>query len=184
MYKDWIQLEKPFAGQDAAAAAAPAAAPGPSKWRASHFFSYFPSGVSPAVDFIDRHTTPRMPWHDISSAVHGKAARDVARHFIQRWNFTKVRAADSILKPFTCGSDEIRSVEDDMNRLFLYFLPQLVKPKYRSLSYPYLLPKSHTTAAEQRYQVPGCTPARVQVGAALCITAEGLSGVPQCNATG
>lgn len=43
------------------------------------------------IDFIDRYTTPRMPWHDISSVVHGKAARDVARHFIQRWNFTKVR---------------------------------------------------------------------------------------------
>ncbi|KAG7231352.1 hypothetical protein INR49_012192, partial [Caranx melampygus] len=43
----------------------------------------------PFDDFIDRHTTPRMPWHDIASVVHGKAARDVARHFIQRWNFTK-----------------------------------------------------------------------------------------------
>lgn len=42
------------------------------------------------ADFIDRYSTPRMPWHDIASAVHGKAARDVARHFIQRWNFTKV----------------------------------------------------------------------------------------------
>lgn len=41
------------------------------------------------LDFIDRHTTPRMPWHDIASVVHGRAARDVARHFIQRWNFTK-----------------------------------------------------------------------------------------------
>ena len=41
-------------------------------------------------DFIDRYTTPRMPWHDIASVVHGNAARDVARHFIQRWNFTKV----------------------------------------------------------------------------------------------
>uniref|UniRef100_A0A672HH91 Phospholipase n=1 Tax=Salarias fasciatus TaxID=181472 RepID=A0A672HH91_SALFA len=82
----------------------------------------------PFDDFIDRHTTPRMPWHDIASVVHGKAARDVARHFIQRWNFTK-----------------------------------LVKPKYRSLSYPYLLPKSHTTAGEQRYQVPGCVPAKVQI---------------------
>uniref|UniRef100_A0A8C3B065 Phospholipase n=1 Tax=Cyclopterus lumpus TaxID=8103 RepID=A0A8C3B065_CYCLU len=92
VFKDWIQLDKPF------------------------------------DDFIDRHTTPRMPWHDISSVVHGKAARDVARHFIQRWNFTK-----------------------------------LVKPKYRSLSYPYLLPKSHTTAGEQRYQVPNCTPAKVHI---------------------
>uniref|UniRef100_A0A3P8ZPJ5 Phospholipase n=1 Tax=Esox lucius TaxID=8010 RepID=A0A3P8ZPJ5_ESOLU len=79
VYKDWIQLEKPF------------------------------------DDFIDRYTTPRMPWHDISSVVHGKAARDVARHFIQRWNFCKI-----------------------------------MKPKYRSLSYPYLLPKSHSTAGELR----------------------------------
>uniref|UniRef100_A0A8C8M854 Phospholipase n=1 Tax=Oncorhynchus tshawytscha TaxID=74940 RepID=A0A8C8M854_ONCTS len=85
VYKDWIQLDKPF------------------------------------DDFIDRHTHPRMPWHDIASVVHGKAARDVARHFIQRWNFCKI-----------------------------------MKPKYRSLSYPYLLPKSHTTAGEIRYQVPNC----------------------------
>ncbi|KAM3593265.1 uncharacterized protein V6R79_008759 [Siganus canaliculatus] len=82
----------------------------------------------PFDDFIDRHTTPRMPWHDIASVVHGKAARDVARHFIQRWNFTK-----------------------------------LVKPKYRLRKYPCLLPKSHTTAAEQRYQVPNCVPAKVQI---------------------
>uniref|UniRef100_A0AAR2JNI9 Phospholipase n=1 Tax=Pygocentrus nattereri TaxID=42514 RepID=A0AAR2JNI9_PYGNA len=92
VYKDWVQLEKPF------------------------------------DDFIDRYTTPRMPWHDIASVVHGKAARDVARHFIQRWNFTKI-----------------------------------MKPKYRSLSYPYLLPKSHSTANELTYQVPDCVQTRVQV---------------------
>ncbi|XP_068566300.1 phospholipase D1 [Cebidichthys violaceus] len=103
VYKDWIQLEKPF------------------------------------DDFIDRHVTPRMPWHDISSVVHGKAARDVARHFIQRWNFTK-----------------------------------LVKPKYRSLSYPYLLPKSHTTAGEQRYQVPNCVQAKVQILRSACDWSAGI----------
>uniref|UniRef100_A0A673KBB5 phospholipase D n=1 Tax=Sinocyclocheilus rhinocerous TaxID=307959 RepID=A0A673KBB5_9TELE len=43
----------------------------------------------PFDDFIDRYKTPRMPWHDIGVLVHGKAARDIARHFIQRWNFTK-----------------------------------------------------------------------------------------------
>ena len=42
------------------------------------------------ADMIDRTVTPRLPWHDIHSAVFGKSARDVARHFIQRWNFTKV----------------------------------------------------------------------------------------------
>ncbi|XP_069416233.1 phospholipase D1 isoform X7 [Ovis canadensis] len=92
VFKDWVQLDKPFA------------------------------------DFIDRHSTPRMPWHDIASAVHGKAARDVARHFIQRWNFTKI-----------------------------------MKPKYRSLSYPFLLPKSQTTAHELKYQVPGSVHANVQL---------------------
>ena len=30
-----------------------------------------------------------MPWHDIAVMVSGKAGRDVARHFIQRWNATK-----------------------------------------------------------------------------------------------
>ncbi|XP_052036674.1 phospholipase D1 isoform X1 [Apodemus sylvaticus] len=92
VFKDWVQLDKPFA------------------------------------DFIDRHSTPRMPWHDIGSVVHGKAARDVARHFIQRWNFTKI-----------------------------------MKPKYRSLSYPFLLPKSQATAHELRYQVPGAVHAKVQL---------------------
>ncbi|XP_069566770.1 phospholipase D1a [Brachyistius frenatus] len=92
VYKDWIQLEKPF------------------------------------DDFIDRYTTPRMPWHDIASVVHGKGARDVARHFIQRWNFTKI-----------------------------------MKPKYRSLSYPFLLPKSHSNANEIKYQVPDSVNAKVQV---------------------
>ncbi|XP_062325197.1 phospholipase D1a isoform X2 [Osmerus eperlanus] len=92
IYKDWIQLEKPF------------------------------------DDFIDRYTTPRMPWHDIASVVHGKAARDVARHFIQRWNFTKI-----------------------------------MKPKYRSLYYPFLLPKSHTSANQLHYQVTDCVNTKVQV---------------------
>ena len=44
-------------------------------------------------DFIDRSQTPRMPWHDIGAMVYGKAARDVSRHFIGRWNFTKVCVA-------------------------------------------------------------------------------------------
>uniref|UniRef100_A0A6I8NTK7 Phospholipase n=1 Tax=Ornithorhynchus anatinus TaxID=9258 RepID=A0A6I8NTK7_ORNAN len=92
VFKDWVQLDKPFA------------------------------------DFIDRYSTPRMPWHDIAAVVHGKAARDVARHFIQRWNFTKI-----------------------------------VKSKYRSLSYPYLLPKSQTTASDFKNSVPGSVNAKVQL---------------------
>ncbi|XP_023305494.2 phospholipase D2 isoform X1 [Lucilia cuprina] len=45
---------------------------------------------APFVDMIDRTTTPRMPWHDVAICVVGAAARDVARHFIQRWNAMKL----------------------------------------------------------------------------------------------
>ncbi|KAH8280415.1 hypothetical protein KR018_006689, partial [Drosophila ironensis] len=44
----------------------------------------------PFVDIIDRTTTPRMPWHDVGLCVVGASARDVARHFIQRWNAMKL----------------------------------------------------------------------------------------------
>lgn len=60
---------------------------------------------SPFDDFIDRMTTPRMPWHDIGVCVVGAAARDVARHFIQRWNATKMEKAKN-------------------NRLFPYLIPK------------------------------------------------------------
>lgn len=39
-----------------------------------------------------------------------------------------------------------------------------MKPKYRSLSYPFLLPKSQQTANELKYQVPESVHATVQVG--------------------
>ncbi|CAF0891625.1 unnamed protein product [Adineta steineri] len=42
-----------------------------------------------ADDCIDRKLVPRMPWHDEALVVFGEAARDVARHFIQRWNIHK-----------------------------------------------------------------------------------------------
>lgn len=54
-------------------------------------------------------------------------------------------------------------LEQVIHFLFWLSLLQLVKPKYRSLSYPYLLPKSHTTAHEIKYQVPNCTTVKAQV---------------------
>ncbi|KAM9728872.1 phospholipase D2 [Menidia menidia] len=82
----------------------------------------------PFEDNIDRTKVPRMPWRDLSAAIHGRAARDVARHFIQRWNFTKI-----------------------------------FKIKYKDDFYPYLLPKSHSTADSLSFTVPGSRKAKVQV---------------------
>lgn len=42
----------------------------------------------PEKDLIDREEVPRMPWHDCHSRLEGQPARDVARHFIQRWNYS------------------------------------------------------------------------------------------------
>ena len=28
-----------------------------------------------------------MPWHDVAVVIYGESASDLARHFIQYWNF-------------------------------------------------------------------------------------------------
>jgi phospholipase D1/2 len=53
------------------------------------FIKDFVQLQEPFSDAYNRCKEPRMPWHDVASAVYGPAARDVARHFIQRYNFTK-----------------------------------------------------------------------------------------------
>ncbi|CAI8496982.1 unnamed protein product [Hanseniaspora opuntiae] len=35
----------------------------------------------------DRETIPRMPWHDVHMMTVGEVARDLSRHFVQRWNY-------------------------------------------------------------------------------------------------
>lgn len=41
----------------------------------------------PYESMYNRDTTPRMPWHDVHMLTSGKVARDLARHFVQRWNY-------------------------------------------------------------------------------------------------
>ncbi|XP_024029997.1 phospholipase D zeta 1 [Morus notabilis] len=40
-------------------------------------------------DELDREKYPRMPWHDVHCALEGPPCRDIARHFVQRWNYAK-----------------------------------------------------------------------------------------------
>ncbi|XP_047331779.1 phospholipase D zeta 1-like [Impatiens glandulifera] len=40
-------------------------------------------------DELEREQYPRMPWHDVHCAISGPPCRDVARHFVQRWNHAK-----------------------------------------------------------------------------------------------
>lgn len=41
----------------------------------------------PYEEMYDRTKIPRMPWHDIGMQVVGAPARDLSRHFVQRWNY-------------------------------------------------------------------------------------------------
>jgi phospholipase D1/2 len=41
----------------------------------------------PYEEMYDREQVPRMPWHDIHMQVVGQPARDLTRHFVQRWNY-------------------------------------------------------------------------------------------------
>ncbi|KKY30373.1 putative phospholipase d1 [Diaporthe ampelina] len=43
----------------------------------------------PYEEMYDRSKIPRMPWHDISMQVVGQPARDLTRHFVQRWNYLR-----------------------------------------------------------------------------------------------
>lgn len=41
----------------------------------------------PYEEMYDRTKVPRMPWHDIGMQIVGQPARDLTRHFVQRWNY-------------------------------------------------------------------------------------------------
>jgi len=41
----------------------------------------------PYEEMYDRTKIPRMPWHDIGMQIVGQPARDLSRHFVQRWNY-------------------------------------------------------------------------------------------------
>ncbi|KAA8581970.1 hypothetical protein FQN60_008710, partial [Etheostoma spectabile] len=64
---------------------------------------------------------------------------------------------------FWHGKDYCNFVYKDWIQLEKPFDGLIMKPKYRSLSYPFLLPKSHSTANDVQYQVPDCVHAKVQV---------------------
>ncbi|WPK22898.1 hypothetical protein PUMCH_000119 [Australozyma saopauloensis] len=53
----------------------------------------------PYETLYDRNTTPRMPWHDIHMMTSGEVARDLSRHFVQRWNYLLRQKRPSRLTP-------------------------------------------------------------------------------------
>jgi phospholipase D1/2 len=54
----------------------------------------------PYEEMYDRSKVPRMPWHDIGMQIVGQPARDLSRHFVQRWNFILRQRTPSRPTPF------------------------------------------------------------------------------------
>ncbi|KAF3940462.1 hypothetical protein ABW19_dt0205462 [Dactylella cylindrospora] len=65
----------------------------------------------PYDDMYDRQKIPRMPWHDISMQVVGQPARDLTRHFVQRWNYLLRQRTPSRPTPFLLPPPDFTETE-------------------------------------------------------------------------
>jgi phospholipase D1/2 len=59
----------------------------------------FYSLSKPYEEMYDRTQVPRMPWHDVGMQMVGQPARDLSRHFVQRWNFLLRQRASQRPRP-------------------------------------------------------------------------------------
>ncbi|KAJ3563394.1 hypothetical protein NP233_g8968 [Leucocoprinus birnbaumii] len=65
----------------------------------------------PEEDMYDRTKCPRMPWHDVAMQVVGQPARDLARHFVQRWDYLLRIKNHTRLMPFLLPPPEFKPGE-------------------------------------------------------------------------
>lgn len=69
----------------------------------------------PFESMYDRDEVPRMPWHDVHMMTVGEPARDMARHFVQRWNYLlrekrPSRPTPLLLPPSDFTQDELENL--------------------------------------------------------------------------
>ncbi|KAK3054653.1 Phospholipase D1 [Extremus antarcticus] len=67
----------------------------------------------PYEEMYDRTKVPRMPWHDIAMQLVGQPARDVGRHFVQRWNYILRSRIPSRPTPILIPPPEYEQLELD-----------------------------------------------------------------------
>lgn len=66
----------------------------------------------PYENMYDRKITPRMPWHDVHMLTSGKVARDLARHFVQRWNYLLRQKRPSRFTPLLTPPSDFTEEEE------------------------------------------------------------------------
>ena len=99
------------------------------RWVGKDYGNTFQGGARnelkhPFDDYIDRNKIPRMPWHDVGCAFSGRPARDVAKHFIQRYNAIKKPSSWNVLElvDFTDHSSSLFMPKPDSNNLKIQVL--------------------------------------------------------------
>lgn len=65
----------------------------------------------PYENMYDRSVVPRMPWHDIHMCTTGQPARDLARHYVQRWNYLVRQKRPSRLTPLLTPPPDLTDEE-------------------------------------------------------------------------
>ncbi|KAG8706505.1 Phospholipase D1 [Ceratobasidium sp. 395] len=65
----------------------------------------------PEQDMYDRSKVPRMPWHDVAMQIVGQPARDLCRHFVQRWNYLLRVKNHSRKMPFLLPPPDFKPAE-------------------------------------------------------------------------
>ncbi|TKA72543.1 hypothetical protein B0A49_07115 [Cryomyces minteri] len=65
----------------------------------------------PYEEMYDRTRVPRMPWHDIGMQIVGQPARDLCRHFVQRWNYILRQRKPSRPIPFLLPPPDFKASE-------------------------------------------------------------------------
>ena len=66
------------------------------------------------TESCDRKKELRMPWHDVHSRLIGPVVADIARHFVERWNFSRFGTGSGItdIKQNASVSNERNRLED------------------------------------------------------------------------
>lgn len=65
----------------------------------------------PYEEMYNRAKIPRMPWHDIHMQIVGQPARDLTRHFVQRWNFILRQRKPTRPTPFLLPPPDLKNAE-------------------------------------------------------------------------
>lgn len=74
----------------------------------------------PFESMYDRKEVPRMPWHDVHMMTCGEPARDLARHFVQRWNYLLREKRPSRATPLLTPASDFTDYELQNLPIFQY----------------------------------------------------------------